>query len=924
VSPRRVASHTSHASCTARTARMSRVSRVARVALAAAVTAVTITAAGAPTLGAQLATDTVLLAAGPHYEAGSVRRLLHGGNWRELWAEPIRVPVLDVRRFAGGLEPERRGGGSQSITLHMIDAAGRGWIFRSIDKHLQRGFPDELRDTPAGFIVADHVSMLHPGGAFVLPPLLEAAGVLHVQPMLFVMPDDPALGEFRADYAGMLGALELKPDQGPDRTPGFAGSRRIRGTESFLEDLQSSQAHRLDEAEFLRARLVDFLVGDPDRGTDQWRWARFGEQPHYTWRPIPRDRDWALAHADGLLAGAMGWFYGKLTRFETHYPDLAKLTYSTHILDRRLLTRLTRQEVAAEAARLQAAITDSVIAAAVAGMPPEYAALSGAEVAATLRARRDRLPVIAADFYYWLASEVDVRGTDERDLVEIERRADGSVHVRIRALPDGTAGGMPDDAPADAPADAVPDYAAADPPLFYERVFVPDETREIRVHLLGGDDRARITGTADGPIVVRVISSGGTDLLEDLAGGARFHDARGASRVVPGPGTRLDDKPWSPLPPPEGLRANLEWAPDWGATSSFGPAADYRNRAGVLLGARAAYTRFGFRRLPHAWALGARALYAPATRGAVVELDLDQRAPNSRRGLRLEAHASNADEWYFHGFGNDPVLQDDAPARIGLDQVGMSSSVVWLIGPRPGQVHGAAEPDAATADVAWTAPAARRAVGSVAVGAVFGRTDPRMQHAGAAAAPLDDGAVTRLGAHAVLALHRADRPAAPRRGFRLALQAAAYPLVTGAADVFGNVAVEGSVYVPLPGRGPHLALRAGGGHAFGDYPFFEAATIGGRSTVRGLRQDRYAGDTGAYGTAELRVPLDSVVLFFRTEAGAFAFGDAGRVWHDGVSAGSWHTGVGAGVWLALFGRSVSLAVARSDATRAYAWLGLPF
>jgi hypothetical protein len=262
------------------------------------------TVAGAPDIAhAQLRNDSVTIAAGSQYDAGALQRFFVGENWRPLWLTPIRVPVLDMGRFAGGLTPERQGGGNQSITLHMSDPTGRTWLFRSVDKFLERGLPDEMRGHVMGDIVADHVSMLHPGGTHILPALLKAAGVLHVQPQLYVMPDDPRLGEFREQFAGMLGSIEERPNNLPDGEPGFAGSIRIRNSENFLDDLEDSQANRLDEAEFLRARLVDFLVGDPDRGTDQWRWARFGEDgaPGARFRSIATGR-WRVAMASSPVS----------------------------------------------------------------------------------------------------------------------------------------------------------------------------------------------------------------------------------------------------------------------------------------------------------------------------------------------------------------------------------------------------------------------------------------------------------------------------------------------------------------------------------------------------------------------------------------------------------------------------------------------
>src|SRR5690606_15542359 len=97
----------------------------------------------------------------------------------------------------------------------------------------QQALPRELNGSFLGSLVEDQISALNPGVHVIMPRLLQAADILHIQPTLYVMPDDPLLGEFRATFAGMLGALELKPNEGEDDTPGFAGSRKIKGSEEF-------------------------------------------------------------------------------------------------------------------------------------------------------------------------------------------------------------------------------------------------------------------------------------------------------------------------------------------------------------------------------------------------------------------------------------------------------------------------------------------------------------------------------------------------------------------------------------------------------------------------------------------------------------------------------------------------------------------
>jgi hypothetical protein len=881
--------------------------------------------AGAP-LAAQTPGDTLTVAAGAHYEAGTVRRLLHGDNWRHVWVAPVRVPVLDIRTFAGGLEPLRAGGGNQTITLHMVDAQGRRWIFRSIDKRPGgSSVPPELHGTPAGAVIRDHVSMLHPGAYFLMPVLLEAVGVLHAQPMLFVMPDDPALGEYREAYAGMLGELERRPDEGPDDTPGFAGSRKIKSSENLFEDLESGHEHRVDERDLLRARLVDILVGDTDRGTDQWRWARYGEEGDYTWRPIPADRDWALVRADGLLARMADRYYEKLARFDDEYPSMETLTYSSHVIDRGLLTRLTRSDVMEQATRVQAALTDSVIDRAVAALPPEYAAVSGGGIASALRVRRDRLLSAAAGFYDWLATEVDVRGTDERDYAEVERRADGTVRVRIWPLREVTvpvaSGGRRNGAD-----------AAGGPrtEAWYDRVFLPQETREVRMYMHGGDDHVRVVGVPAGPITLRVIAGGGDDLLEDLAGDVRFYVERGDNQVVRSRGTRVDARAWHAPTPDEGLRAGSDWAPDFGGDSDFGPSVGYSDRAGPLVGISFGAVRQGFRRLPHLWQLEMRGRYAPRTGGFAGEIEFDRRMLNSRLGLRLDARATTLESFRFHGLGNQTTLAGGR--RFDYRQVRVDPAVTWTFGRMPGieppapARPGGADDAAADPEAAPDAESAQRPRlrlhGTVGLGPAVAWTRIRTGSVPVSGDGFDDD-VLQFGARATLGLRRVDEHGSPRRGYALRAESAVHPLVEG-AGAFGDIEAEGAAYVPLLGEGPHLALRAGGRRVFGEFPAFDAAFVGGRHSLRGALTERWAGDGAAWGSLELRVPVDTITLFARMELGVFAFGDAGRVWHRGATSGGWHTGLGGGAWLSLFGRAASVAIARGEGTRVHAWLGMPF
>ena len=107
--------------------------------------------------------------------------------------------------------------------------------------------------------------------------------------------------------------------------------------------------------------------------------------------------------------------------------------------------------------------------------------------------------------------------------------------------------------------------------------------------------------------------------------------------------------------------------------------------------------------------------------------------------------------------------------------------------------------------------------------------------------------------------------------------------------------------------------RAGGKRVWGGYPFFEAAFVGGAATVRGLREDRYAGDASAYGNAELRVRLGRFFVLLPGDYGVFGLADVGRVFLEGESSD-----VGGGLWFAFLepANTITVALARGDSRTA--------
>lgn len=815
-------------------------------------------------------TRTVVV--GERYGASGVHRMLFGADYRTLWTTPVTLDVLDLSTFTGGLRPVKRVGGRETKALALKGQDGRDWTFRSVDKDPSEVLPPDLRGTIANRIVQDQIASSHPAGPAMIGPILEATGVLSVECRLVIMPDDPALGDYRSLFANVVGTIEEYPQAVSDTNPGFMGATEIIDHNELYRRQEESPADRVDARAFLAARLVDIFLGDFDRHREQWRWAKIPGKAF--WQPIPEDRDQVFCRFEGLVLSQARQSLPRFVDFGPDYPSINGITWNGWEQDRVLLTGLEKPVWDEVARTLRVEITDAVIEEAVRRMPPEYYRIDGARLTAALKGRRDKLPEAADRFYRHLAHRVDVYATNQPERVEIEKFDDGDVEVRISlAAPGG-----------------------ATPEPYYRRRFHPAETQEVRLYLEGGDDTAITHGRA-GKIQVRVIGGDGNDVLDDSAGGgARFYDDHGLNRVTPGPGTHLDEKPYvRPVPEPR-----LPWNPprEWGHRILTTPWLGGGTDLGVFLGYGAAIETYGFRKYPYASRHVVRAGYATTAEAARFEYEGDFRFENSETRAGLTARASGIEILRFYGFGNETAAAGpDDFYKVKQQQLLLAPSFSFLL-----------------------APSLRFSVGPVLKYATTNRDEARFVNA---VEPRLYGTEDfgQVGGQGVLHLDTRDRKAAASRGAFVEAVGTYYPEVWGLKKAFGEVHGDASAYLTAGGYlQPTLALRAGGKRVFGTYPFHEAAFIGGGTlsggdaTVRGLRAQRYAGDASLYGNAELRFFLTKFFLVLPGEMGLFGLADGGRVYLEDETSDKWHTAYGGGLWFAYLNRSytVTISVARSE------------
>jgi hypothetical protein len=801
----------------------------------------------------------VTVTAGEQYAAGPLQRALLGEHYRDLWTTPVQVPLLDLESYAGGLTPEELGGGRQTRSLKLKSADGREFAFRPVDKDPSEALAPAYRGTVVDRLVQDATSAANPAGPMIAAALLDAVGVLNARPQLFVMADQDGLGEFRDAFNGTLGYLEERPEKG------FAGSGEVVEWDELLERLTKNTSHRVDVEEFLRARLVDHLLGDWDRHRDQWRWAGFKAGRRTIWRPIPRDRDQALVRYDGALLEIARKVHPKLVNFGPEYPSVLGLAWNAQELDRRLLASLNGERFQAVAESVRLAVTDSVIESAIDRVPAAYRRVRGAWLAEALRQRRDALPAHAEDLYRMLAQEVDVTGSDGTDIVVARRDSLGRLDLVVTS--------------------------ATGVDTLFERTFEPGETGSVRVLTGRGQDIVRLYG-----------ASGEGPLLE-------IEQEPRADTVIADEATRRY-RLYLPRPPTaraKGDSTASQQAPrDWGSSFGISPRVEYDADLGLILGAQVARTDYAFSRTPYGSWVRLTTVYATAADGLRTELIADVRRVNPKLRLELRAQASEIEVVRFAGYGNEtPTPTPDGSGFHDVDQ--------WqfLLAPT----------------VAYASSSRLQLYGGPIV--KYSTTDLHGDHLIAQARPLGSAGFGRIGMQAGVTASTSDTANFDEAEGELVLNGSLYPPIWSPEATFGTFAVEAAGRVPIPlGPTPVVAGRLGAQRVWGAFPYDEAAFLGGQRSLRGYEYQRFAGDAMLYGSVEVRVHIAEVLEHWvPTGIGVFALGDIGRVWVEGVESSKLHAAGGGGMWLSFFEERnmVTLSIASgAEGTRWYLRTGVTF
>jgi hypothetical protein len=678
----------------------------------------------------------------------------------------------------------------------------------------------------------------------------------------------------------------LNPKAGKNGINDFAGADKIVNGFKIFKEIEKDNDEQINQAEFLKARLMDIFLGDRDRHADQWQWAGYKYDGKRIWKPIPRDRDYAFGKYDGFFPWLSGVLAHSLVGFNEDIPQITEITWTGRHLDRRFLNELDKPEWDSLASYLTVKLSDDVLLNAIEKMPPEMYAKEGKELFDMLKNRRRQLKNAAVDFYNLYSDVVDIYGSDKREFAEIEELNDKELLISLFKKEKDTQSNK------------------GEP--YYQRKFNSNYTNEVRLHLLDGDDYTLVKGNKDNDILIRVISGKGKDELSDISNlKIKLYDSDKNTKIKTVNGIYYNDDKFE-MPKKPMLKYEPDTVDRYGFWA-FAPVANYNSDDGFILGGGPAYEQFGFRAHPYLYNISLTGAYATIAKDYDIKFlgDFTKLIHNSRAQLFIGA--SQLDFNRFYGTGNETVRDPELAAQNFYK----ANQKNIIFEPR--------------VSVNISKNFVLKISGAYRYSEV--EESDNFNNLAGVERPYGFGLIRGINLKTGFSFNDLDNYNFPKKGFHTNFNFTYYPKFLDYKTDFNKVYADALWYFTIKTfTDMTMMLRAGGEIVSGTYPFFEAAALGGLKNLRGYSRERFQGDASLFGQSELKIKIAAVDFFLPAIIGISGMSDAGRVFVKGNDSKKWHSTYGGGVWLEILNTvALNFLLARSpEVTKFYFTFGVGF
>jgi hypothetical protein len=478
------------------------------------------------------------------------------------------------------------------------------------------------------------------------------------------------------------------------------------------------------------------------------------------------------------------------------------------------------------------------------------------EIVQKLKMRRDRIIRFAERYYTELAKTVDVRGTNQRNAIDITFEEGGNVQVEIFDL----------------------DKDDKRKERFYNRSFIQGETKYISIYALGGKDRILIKGKGRSGIGVNILGGDGKDVYineRKSSAGISIIDDQKAEKVGINAGSyKQTDEEYL-------LEYDREaFKYDYGIPLfAFGANPD----DGLILGGGIQWVKHGFKKDPYASKHSLQATYAFNSESFSAYYEGEWTEAIGKLDFRLggvfqgKSYVQN-----FFGLGNDTPLEEQSDEDKNYNRVNKRNYALYpAIVKRSGGHSLILEGSLENQKVAYDSDR------------FIGQTFDENSNV------FDEKLFGGVGVEYRYRL--VDNPVLPRRGIDFSMKGG---LQRNFDEGNWHQSFESSLamYFQMKRLGkPVIALRAGTEIHGGDYEFYQGAILGSKSNFRGVRKERFAGDKMLYFNGDIRYALVKWRSYYLPAAmGIVIGGDYGRVWYENEDSDTWHYAYGGGLWVTPF------------------------
>ncbi|MEJ7822118.1 MAG: metallophosphoesterase [Chitinophagaceae bacterium] len=818
--------------------------------------------------------DSVIISASDKFKnpTGFKKRFL-GDNYRKEWSVPVQFKVFNLRKEKGGFTIASLGGGKQTKSLRLIDKKGKEWTLRSVEKDPETAIPDNLRGTLAQDIVQDMISASHPYAPVVVAGLANATGVVVAQPQFFFVPDDPAFGIYRKIFANTVCLLEER-EPTPDGTD-------TRSTSKIINKLFEDHDDHIDQQSYLKARLLDNVIGDWDRHFDQWRWGTRDTGKGKLYYPIPRDRDQAFFNSEGMLLKYLSKNQLKyLQGFKKNYYSIKWLNWEARDQDRMFMSMLNENDWKNIIDTFQQKLSDNVIDVAVKKLPPPVYAMDSAILTEKLKSRRDDLLPQGMRFYNYLSKEVNILGSNQQEYFKVQQAGNNVQVIVYKKINKKDSTG-----------------------IMYSRIFNPKITNELRLYGLNGNDKFEVDESVNSKIKIRMIGGKGNDTF-DIKGNKHnyVYDVTASDTslkieknfIVNAYKTKkiFLSNPQVNEYKPYGFSYNKYQLPQI--------IVGYNPEDKLLLGFGFTARTFRFRKEPYSTFQKFSTLFALNQKAYQVKYQGIFNSVVFGKDILFNAEIVNPTLNNFFGFGNskrDPsksrefyrvrykYVQSDLLMRKRFNNV-LSVSV----GPSYYHYWNNFE------DNKTRILANPTLIGSDSA-SVYGIKD-------------------YIGGKFKIDINYVNNEVLPTRGITWYSELSSMYGINGNTKNVTSLTSDMTVYASLSEARKLVGIiRVGGGHIFSkNFEYFQALNLGANNFVRGFRKNRFSGSGLFYSSFETRVKLfNSELYYLPGDIGMIGFFDVGKIWMRNLSSRQWHKSYGGGFYYNPFNTViVSATVGVSD------------